>query len=107
MEILKEILRTSNQKRDFISDYIGMIKSFQFEVETYHISKKELPLQNTDLWIECYIDMFPALQEFRDYVRSEIQRLNIELHPDYVYDKSFNHYYYSRKRTIEALRESL
>lgn len=93
----------------FISDYLDMINSFRFKIETYQGrgEKDDLPIQNTDLWIESYIDIVPELQEFRDMVLGEMERLGIKKHPFYVYRKEYNHYYYSNKGTIERLRDSV
>lgn len=97
------------QKRHqrFIVNYLDMINTFQFHIETYQGHKDDLPIQNTDLWIECYIDIVPDLQEFRDLIHREMDRLGVKKHPYYVYQKEYNHYYYSNKGTIERLRDSL
>lgn len=109
---IKGLLNIQREQRDFIADYIDTINSFNFHIETYGFEKgdkqkerNDLAIKNTDLWIESYIDMFPDLQEFRDLVRSEMDRLKIERHPNYAYGKTVNHYYYSNKRKIEKLRE--
>lgn len=102
---IKDFFTAPAEILDFIEEYIGHIKSFQFQTETYRGKGDSLPIQNMDLWIESYIDIIPELQTFRDFVRKEMERLGIERHPDYVYDKDFNHYYHNNKRSIEALRE--
>ena len=104
---IKGFMEIPVEQRKFVADYLEMIDSFHFKIETYRGSQDDLPIQNTDLWIESYIDMIPELQEFRDHVRSEMERLGIEKHPYYTYQKKYNHYYYSNKRALEKLRESL
>lgn len=93
--------------RMFIVDYLDMINMFEFHIETYQGQKDDLPIQNTDLWIESYIDIVPELQEFRDLVHREMERLGVKKHPYYVYQKKYNHYYYSNKGTIERFRDSV
>lgn len=105
--MIKGFLALPKEQREFLKEYLDMINSFQFNVETYRGKKDDLPIQNTDLWIESYIDFIPDLQEFRNYVRSEMARLGIEKHPFYTYRKEFNHYYYSNKRDVEELEKSI
>ncbi len=107
---IKCLFTLPKEQRKFIEEYLDMVNSFQFHIETYGIEKgfvaeerNNLAIKNTDLWIEAYIDIFPQLQEFRDYVRNEMERLGIERHPDFAYRKDGNHYYYSHKRIIEEL----
>jgi len=104
---IKGFVKIPAEQRKFINDFLNMFFSFQFNVEIYRGPLDNLPIQNTDLWIESYIELVPDLQEFRDYVRSEMERLGIEKHPNYAYQKKFNHYYYSNERTIEKLRNSI
>lgn len=104
---IKGFMEIPVEQRKFVVDYLEMIDLFHFKTETYRDKQDDLPIQNTDLWIESYIDMIPELQEFRDHVRSEMERLGIEKHPYYTYQKKYNYYYYSNKRTLEGLRESL
>ncbi|WP_352423454.1 hypothetical protein [Proteiniphilum sp.] len=101
---IKDLITAPEEILDFIKDYVGKIKSFQFMIEAYRGKNDNLPIQNMDLWIESYIDIIPELLEFRNHVRSEMERLGIERHPDYVYGKDFNHYYHSNKAAIESLR---
>lgn len=102
---IKDLITAPDEILDFIEDYIDSIKSFRFTIETYKIERNILAIRNMDLWIESYIDIIPELQEFRDFVWKEMERLGIERHPDYVYDKDFNHFYCNNKRSIESLRE--
>lgn len=104
---IKGIINMPAEQRKFIADYLDAINTFFFHIETYQGYRDDLPIQNTDLWIESYIDIVPDLQEFRDMVHSEMKRLGIRKHIDCVYEKQFNHFYYSNKRTIEKLRESI
>lgn len=104
---IKGFISLPKAQRKFIEEYLEMINSFQFKIETYRGTQNNLAIQNTDLWIESYIELVPELQEFRDFVRSEMDRLGIEKHPYYTYDKKFNHYYYSNIRKIEELQNSL
>jgi hypothetical protein len=102
-----DLFNISREKRDFICDYIDTINGFFFRIKTYNGPKDDLGIQNTDLWIESYIDIVPDLQEFRKLVRAEMKRLGIERLPDYTYDKKINHFYYSNMRKLEELRLSL
>lgn len=100
-------METPSEQRKFVIDYLQMIDSFHFKIDTYRGFQDNLPIQNTDLWIESYIDIIPELQEFRDYVRGEMERLGISRHPNYTYTKQYNHYYYSNKRALERLQCSI
>lgn len=101
------LLLLPKEQRKFLNDYFDMVSSFQFHVKTYRGKGDNLPIQNADLWIESYIDIIPDLQDFRDYVRKEMERLGIEKHPDHTYDKKYNHYSYSNAHTIQQLSDSL
>lgn len=89
---------------EFLGDFIERIEYFRFEAKIFSIHDT-LPLQNLDLWIEAYIDIFPELQDFRDEVRAEMKRFKVDLHPAWVYEKENNHRYYSSAKKIETLRE--
>lgn len=103
---IKDLITAPDEILDFIEDYIDKIKSFRFSIETHKIDRNStLAVQNMDLWIESYIDIIPELQEFRDFVRKEMDRLGIIRHPSLAYEKEYNHYYYNNKRSIEILRE--
>ncbi len=104
---IKEVFQLTTEKRAFLYDYIDRINSFQFNIEHYRGREDDLPLQNLDLWIECYIVILPELQEFRDKLYAEMQRLGIDKHPSYVYGKDFNHYYGTNLRKVERLIKSL
>lgn len=104
---IKGFISLPKAQRKFIEEYLEMISSFQFDIETYRGEQNNLAIQNTDLWIESYIELMPELQEFRNLVRSEMNRLEIKKHPLYTYDKKFNHYYYSNIKKIEELKNSL
>lgn len=104
---IKEVLQMPVEQRAFLFDYLGKLNSFQFNIEHYRGKEDDLPLQNLDLWIECYIDILTELQEFREKLFCEMNRLGIEKHPDYVYDKEFNHYYDSNQRKVDRLKKSL
>lgn len=104
---IKGFIQLPDEQRNFICDYLDMLNSFRFNIKTYGGKNDDLPIQNTDLWIEAYIDIVPELQEFRDMVLSEMENLLIKKHPYYVYQKEHNHWYYSNKGAIEKLRESV
>lgn len=46
------------------------------------------------------------IQEFRNHVRSEMQRLGIQMYEEYIYENC-NHYVSNNKRELEQLRISL
>lgn len=104
---IKGFTSLPEEQRKFVSEYLDRINSFQFEIKTYRGQQNDLPIQNTDLWIESYIEIIPDLQEFRDLVLSEMQKLGINKHPYYTYRKEYNHFYISNKREIEQLQVSL
>jgi len=104
---INNLYNLPREMRDFIADYIDTINTFDFNVSTHRGAKDDLGIQNMDLWIEAYIDIFPQLEGFRSLVRTEMKRLNIDKHPNYAYDKAGNHYYYSNIKKIEKLRNLL
>jgi hypothetical protein len=100
---LKDLFNIPREMRDFIADYIDTVNTFNFNVSTYRGAKDDLRIQNIDLWIESYIEIIPELQEFRNFVRIEMKRLDIPKFPDYVYDKKINHFFYTNTRKLEKL----
>lgn len=101
------LIKMPPEQQKFVADYLDTLRAFRFHIETYRGYKDDLPIQNTDLWIESYIDIVPELQEFRDLLRSEMERLEIKRHVEIVYERKFNHFYYENKGTIEKLRNSV
>lgn len=61
---IKGFIQLPDKQRNFICDYLDMLNSFRFNIKTYGGKNDDLPIQNTDLWIEAYIDIVPELQEF-------------------------------------------
>ena len=104
---IKGFFELPETQRKFMSDYLDMINTFRFTIKHYRVKIDDLAIQNTDLWIESYIHIVPELQEFRDFVRNEMARLGIERHPKFVYKEDANHYFYTNKREIEKLKDSL
>lgn len=104
--ILSDLLSQPKEQREFFSEYLDMIRSVQFSIETYRGQQDNLSIQNTDLWIESYIELVPGLQVFRDFLRNEMKRLGIDKHPDFAYKKDFNHYYTSNIHKIKELQDS-
>ena len=102
------LLTAPKEHIKFVSDYIQEIRYFKEKIEIFEHSKdkNETPIKNTDLWIDSYIEMVPELQEFRNHVRSEMQRLGIQMYEEYIYENC-NHYVSNNKRELEQLRISL
>lgn len=101
---VKSILSLPEPVLEFLEKFIGKIEYFRFEADIFSVHDP-LPLQNLDLWIEAYIDIFPELQDFRNELRTKMNHLGADLHPDWVYEKESNHMYYSSAKKIESLRE--
>jgi len=105
---IKELLTAPSAQLKFVSDYIQEIRYFKEKIEIFEKSrdKKETPIKNTDLWIDAYIGMVPELQDFRDFVRSEMLRLGIQIYDEYTY-KNLNHYISGYKLELEKFRSTL
>lgn len=73
MVSIKGFTSLPEEQRKFVSEYLDMINSFQFGIKTYRGQQDDLPIKNTDLWIESYIEIIPDLQEFRDLIHSEMK----------------------------------
>ena len=105
---IKTLLSTQDEQLKFVSDYIGYIRSFREALYSYENSKEknDTQIKNTDLWIDSYIEMVPELQEFREFVLSEMSRLGIKPHDNHIY-KNRNHYISGYKNELEAFRIAL
>ncbi len=109
MEIVKDYHLIPKCQRRFLNNLNAKIDYFNEAVEFYknNPSRYETVLKNTDLWIEVYIEHIPQLQSFRDYVRSKLKELKIELYPEFLYKPEHNHFKDSVNIYFDELVESL
>lgn len=113
MEELFSIRYLENAKiRKFTRDYFSMVD----ELDWYLLNKKEsrlidssdkTVLPNLDLWIECYISIFPDLINFRKKLHDYLESVGVHKHSPYCYEESNNHYYRNNQRFIIELRSEL
>lgn len=111
MKIIKNYFNIPQPIRRFIDDYNSTIDYFEEAVRyctpDWQVHEKSITtIQNTDLWIEANIELFPELIEFRKYVRDKMAKLGINKYPDYIYE-DHNQYYFKGNRTWNEITESL
>jgi len=99
MFTVKNILEAPDAYRYFLDSLVSSVAYFKEAVT----DENPTTIRNTDLFIEAWIGVFPELQDYRDLVRSEMKRLNIEPRTEFYY-KEGNHYLHKAHYIrIEAL----
>ena len=112
MEILKTYFSIPKPIRRFLDNYNSTIDYFNEAIERCtpnwsNYQRSITVIQNTDLWIEAHIELFPELKEFREYVKAKMKEKGISPYPSYVYTPENNHYYFKGNRTWDELTEAL